>query len=282
MIDVVAGLDDMKSLRRSWKAGGKIIGFVPTMGYLHEGHLSLVRESKRQTDVTVVSIFVNPAQFGPAEDLDRYPRDMERDKRLLEKEKVDCLFLPHREAIYPTGYSTWVEIHGLQDGLCGRSRPGHFRGVSTVVLKLFNIVRPDKAFFGWKDAQQFVLLKRMVTDLDLEVTMEGMPTVREPDGLAMSSRNTYLSPEERQAALVIPRSLEAAEDLVRGGERRAEKVLETIKKTINGEALARLDYAELVDLWSLEPLSVIKGEVLMAVAVYIGKTRLIDNIRLKV
>lgn len=273
---------DMKALARGWKKQGKRIGFVPTMGFLHEGHLSLVRESKRSADVTVVSIFVNPTQFGPQEDFDRYPRDVERDRVLLEREGVECLFLPEAREMYPPGYRTYVEVHGLQDKLCGRSRPGHFRGVATVVLKLFNIVSPDVAFFGWKDAQQAVLLRRMAEDLDCDTRLVMCPIVREPDGLAMSSRNSYLSSEERSAALVLSRSLAAAERMVRAGERDAGRVAAAVKEMISQEPLARLDYVEIVDETGLEPVATVSGEVIIALAVYIGRTRLIDNVRLRV
>lgn len=276
------GIRDMKTLSRGWKTQGKRIGFVPTMGFLHEGHLSLVRESKRSVDVTVVSIFINPTQFGPQEDFDRYPRDIERDRSLLEREGADCLFLPEAGEIYPPGYRTYVEVHGLQDRLCGRSRPGHFRGVATVVLKLFNIVSPDVAFFGWKDAQQAILLRRMAEDLDCDTRLVMCPIVREADGLAMSSRNSYLSPEERSAALVLSRSLAAAEQMVREGERDPGRVVAAVKEMIQREPLARVDYVEIVDEAGLEPAAEVRGEVIIALAVYIGRTRLIDNVRLQV
>ncbi len=279
---IITDIKEMTAFSKAARAAGKTVGLVPTMGFLHEGHLGLVREAGRKTDVRVVSIFVNPAQFGPAEDFDKYPRDTERDKALLEKEGVDCLFLPEAGDMYPAGYETWVEVAGLQKALCGKTRPGHFRGVATVVLKLFNIVQPDRAFFGWKDAQQLVVLRRMAADLNLGVALEGVPIVREADGLALSSRNTYLSPEQRKAALVLSRSLKAAEAMVGGGERKASAVLETIKGMIAGEPLARLDYAEIVGLDGLKELDIIEGEVLMALAVYFGRTRLIDNIRLVV
>lgn len=272
---------EMTAASAAWRKAGKTIGFVPTMGALHEGHLSLVREARRRADVTVVSIFVNPAQFGPQEDLARYPRDLARDAALLENEKVDVLFFPDEAEIYPPGYRTYVEVHGFQNRLCGASRPGHFRGVATVVLKLFNIVRPDLAFFGWKDAQQLVLLRRMVRDLDVETDIVGLPIVREPDGLAMSSRNGYLSPEERRAATVLSRSLEKAEEAVRAGERDARKLAALVRSAVAAEPLARLDYVEVVDESNLEPLATIAGDVLVALAVFVGATRLIDNIRIR-
>lgn len=279
---VVTSVAGMKALARQWKKEGKKVGFVPTMGYLHEGHLSLVRESKKRADVTVVSIFVNPAQFGSHEDFKKYPRDLEKDLAYLEKGGVDCLFYPDAAEIYLPGYRTYVEVHGLQDRLCGKSRPGHFRGVSTVVLKLFNIFRPDIAFFGAKDAQQVLIIERMAADLDLDVEVVTCPLVREADGLALSSRNACLSPEERKAALVLSISLRWAERAVAAGERDAAKVIAGIRAAIDTEQLARVDYVEAVDPVNLEPLAEIRGDVLIALAVFIGSTRLIDNIRLRV
>jgi len=260
------------------KSRGETIGFVPTMGYLHEGHLSLVRESRKRADTTVVSIFVNPLQFGPSEDFRRYPRDPERDAALLNKEGVDILFLPGDSEMYPGGYRTSVEVAGLQDRLCGRSRPGHFRGVATVVLKLFNIIRPDIAFFGQKDAQQVVVIRRMVEDLNLGVEIRAMPIVREPDGLAMSSRNSYLNAEDRQAALVLFKSLEEARRLYNAGERNCDRVRESMRRILAAEPRARVDYVEIVNPASLEPIEQVEGQALVAVAAYLGSTRLIDNI----
>jgi len=273
-VTTVAG---MKAAVAELRAQGRTIGFVPTMGYLHEGHLSLVRECRKSADVSVVSIFVNPLQFGPREDFRRYPRDPERDVELLEKEAVDILFLPSDREMYPEGYRTSVEVAGLQDKLCGRSRPGHFKGVVTVVLKLFNIVRPDWAFFGQKDAQQVVVLRRMAEDLNMDVKIRAMPTVREPDGLAMSSRNSYLTAEERRAALVLFRSLEEARRMFGEGERAAGRIRDRLLTSIASEPLAKVDYAEVVDPSSLEPVERIEGEALVALAVNVGKTRLIDN-----
>ncbi len=252
------------------------------MGYLHEGHLSLVRESRKRTGVTAVSIFVNPAQFGPSEDLQKYPRDLERDSGLLEKEGADVLFHPSAGEMYPPGYKTYVEVADLGARLCGRSRPGHFRGVATVVLKLFNIIEPNIAFFGWKDAQQVVLLRKMAADLNLETEIAACPLVREPDGLAMSSRNSYLSPDERKAALVLSRSLGQAERAIQAGERDPEKVTAGIRSIIADEPLARVDYVEITDMDELQPLGRLEGEVLIALAVQVGRTRLIDNIRIHV
>jgi pantoate--beta-alanine ligase len=277
----VTGIPGMKALTAEWRAAGRTIGFVPTMGYLHEGHLSLVRESTERCGATVVSIFVNPAQFGPGEDLQRYPRDIERDAARLERERVDALFVPAAEEIYPPGYKTYAEVEDFQDRLCGRTRPGHFRGVATIVLKLFNIVRPDIAFFGAKDAQQAVIIEKMVRDLDLDIEIAVRPIVREPDGLAMSSRNTYLSPDERKAARVLSRSLAEAERLVREGERDAARLAGRMKDIIAGEPLARIDYAEIVAAGSLEPVAEVRGDTLILLAVFIGRTRLIDNVRIR-
>jgi pantoate--beta-alanine ligase len=247
------------------------------MGYLHKGHLSLVRESRKSADVTVVSIFVNPLQFGAQEDLRQYPRNPERDAALLDKEGVDILFLPENREMYPEGYRTSIEVAGLEAKLCGRSRPGHFKGVATVVLKLFNIVRPDYAFFGQKDAQQVVILRRMVEDLNADVEIRVMPIIRDPDGLAMSSRNAYLSADERRAALVLSKSLEEARRMFEKGERAAGPIREGLFRTIAAEPLARIDYAEVVNPGSLEPVERLDREALVVLAVYVGKTRLIDN-----
>ena len=278
---VVESLAGMKALAREWRRAGKTIGFVPTMGYLHEGHLSLVRESRRRAGVTVVSIFVNPTQFGPNEDFQKYPRDLAKDSAYLERGGVDCLFYPAVAEIYPPGYRTSVEVTGLQDRLCGRSRPGHFRGVATVVLKLFEIVRPDLAFFGAKDAQQVLIIRRMAADLDLDVEIVTCPIVREPDGLALSSRNAYLGPEERKAALALSTGLRWAERAVAAGERDTARLLDGIRSVLEAEPLARIDYVEAVDPETLEPVAEVRGEVLAALAVFIGSTRLIDNVRLR-
>lgn len=267
----------MKEVVNSLKLEARTIGLVPTMGFLHQGHLSLVRESLRQADQTVVSIFVNPTQFGPAEDYQQYPRDLERDARILEKEGVNFIFAPGVREMYPEGYKTYVQVEKLQDRLCGRSRPGHFRGVCTVVLKLFNIVKPDLAFFGQKDAQQAIILKKMVKDLDLDVKIKVLPIVRDKDGLALSSRNTYLDSSQRKAALSLSRSLKEAEKMIEKGERRPEKIIKKIKEIIKKEPMARLDYAEIVDLEELNPVPEIDQDVLIALAVFIGRVRLIDN-----
>jgi len=279
VIETIAG---MKATAAGWKAAGRTVGLVPTMGFFHEGHLSLVQEARKRSDIVVISLFVNPAQFGPREDFARYPRDLDRDRALLEAEGADVLFHPSAAEMYPPGFRTYVEVHGLQDGLCGRSRPGHFRGVATVVLKLFNIVRPNAAFFGAKDAQQVLILGKMAADLDLDVEVVTCPIVREPDGLALSSRNVYLNPQERRAALVLSKSLRRAEQAIRAGERDSAKVLAGIRFMIEAEPLARVDYVEAVDPAGLAPVDGIRGEVLVALAVFIGSTRLIDNIRVSV
>jgi pantoate--beta-alanine ligase len=277
----IAAVEEMRAAAGEIKTRGRTIGFVPTMGYLHEGHLSLVRESQKRAHTTVVSIFVNPLQFGPQEDFRRYPRDPGRDETLLEKAGVDFLFCPGDLDMYPEGFRTTVEVAGLQDRLCGRSRPGHFKGVATVVLKLFNIIRPDYAFFGQKDAQQAIILSRMAEDLNLDAKIEVLPTVREGDGLAISSRNIYLSPEERRSAPVLFRSLEEARRMFTEGERAAGPIREQMLRLIGDEAHARVDYVEIVDIQTLEAVDRIEGDVLVAMAVFIGSTRLIDNIILK-
>lgn len=269
---------EMKNIARDLKKQGKRIGLVPTMGYLHEGHLSLVRECVEMADCTVVSVFVNPAQFGPNEDFKRYPRDLERDSEILEKEGVDYLFSPEAGQIYPQGFKTYVEVNDLQDKLCGRSRIGHFRGVCTVVLKLFNILNPDLAFFGQKDAQQAIVLKKMVQDLDLDVKIEILPIVREEDELALSSRNGYLNPEQRKAALSLSRSLREVQQMVDKGERDATLLKIKIQDIINSESLTSIDYIEIVDMENLDPLPRIEKRALIAIAVYVGKVRLIDNV----
>ena len=254
------------------------VGFVPTMGYLHEGHLFLARRAKAENDVSAVSIFVNPTQFGPKEDFARYPRDPDRDLALLEKERTDLVLMPPVEEMYPPGISTWVDVEGVTKRLEGAARPGHFRGVATVVAKLFNIVEPSKAYFGQKDAQQVVVIQKMVTDLNMNLEVVVVPTLREPDGLAMSSRNVYLNPEERQAAVVLWRSMNLAKGLQQKGERDAEKLRNEMVALIKKEPLARIDYVSIADPRTLDELSQIKGSALVSMAVYIGKTRLIDNL----
>jgi len=279
---VITSIDKMKKAARRLKSQGKTIGFVPTMGFLHLGHLSLVRESCRRADKTVVSIFVNPAQFGPGEDFKDYPRDLKKDSELLEREGVDYLFVPEPGEMYPEGYKTYVEVHELQNRLCGRSRPTHFQGVCTVVLKLFNIVNPDIAFFGQKDAQQAIIVKRMARDLNSDVAVEVLPTVREEDGLALSSRNIYLNQEQRKAALVLSRSLREAEAMVEKGEMNVAAILSRMKEIISKEPQARIDYIEIVDMEELKPLARIEKQALAALAVFLGRARLIDNTILRI
>ncbi len=281
-MQTVEDIEKMKILVERLKRRGKSIGFVPTMGFLHEGHLSLVKESLAKSDVTVVSIFVNPSQFGPNEDFRDYPRDFEKDSLLLSEMGIDILFAPREEQMYPSGYQTYVQVENLHDRLCGKSRPVHFKGVCTVVLKLFNIIQPDLAFFGQKDAQQAAILKKMVDDLNLEVDLEILPIVREKDGLALSSRNLYLNPEERRAARVLSFSLEEARKRIEAGERETEFIIDKIRQIIQSEELTKIDYVEIVDSTSLGPLRRIKDQALIALAVYIGKTRLIDNLIIQV
>ena len=266
---------------RSVRAAGETIGLVPTMGYLHEGHLSLVRASSRENDRTVVSIFVNPAQFGPNEDLDRYPRDEKRDMELLEKEGVDFLFAPRPEGMYLPGHSVYVEETELSRGLCGASRPGHFRGVCTVVLKLFTIVRPDRAYFGEKDFQQFTIVRRMARDLNLPVEVRPCPIVREADGLALSSRNAYLTPEGREGALVLFRSLKTAEKRFQGGERDAAVLRRGIIDFLAEEKGVQPEYAEVRDRETLEEISTLDRPAVIALAAWVDGVRLIDNIQLE-
>jgi len=255
----------------------KPVGFVPTMGYLHEGHLSLVRRAKEECASAIVSIFVNPTQFGPGEDLSKYPRDLARDLRLLESVNVDLVWTPTPEVMHPPGFQTWVMVEELTKGLEGARRPGHFRGVTTIVAKLFNAVQPQKAYFGQKDAQQAAVIRQMTKDLDFPIEIVVCPTVREVDGLAMSSRNAYLNAEERQAATVLFRALSATKAAYEKGERRAEALRQIMTETINAEPLAKLQYVSCADYDTLEELETVRGKSLLSMAVYIKKTRLIDN-----
>jgi pantoate--beta-alanine ligase len=254
------------------------VGFIPTMGYLHAGHVSLAQRARAECASVIVSIFVNPAQFGPNEDLAKYPRDLPRDFALLEAVGVDLVWTPASEAMYPPGFQTWVTVEGLTSPLEGAQRPGHFRGVTTVVAKLFNAVQPQKAYFGQKDAQQAAVIRRMAKDMDFPIEIIVCPTVREADGLAMSSRNTYLNPEERKAATVLFRSLNAAKGAYESGERDAEVLRRILRETINAEPLARLQYVSCADYDTLEELENITGKTLLSMAVFVGKTRLIDNL----
>ena len=275
-MQIVESIPAFKQLRSTWGDQDLTVSLVPTMGALHAGHLSLLVPA-READRVVVSIFVNPTQFGPHEDLQRYPRPLEQDLSLLKERGVDAVFLPSASEIYPEGYRTFVTVDDLSSRLCGVSRPGHFRGVATVVLKLFNIVRPHRAVFGQKDAQQTIILRRMVRDLNLDVELIVQPIVREPDGLALSSRNQYLNPEERKAATVLFRSLEFARQASLRGQSRTDVLLRGVRDLIESEPLARLDYAELVSADDLSPLDEVTNHALLALAVFIGKTRLIDN-----
>ena len=273
-------LDKINELRdrvKGWKSQGLKVGFVPTMGYLHEGHESLIKRASEENDKVVVSIFVNPIQFGPKEDLSTYPRDLERDSKVCEGAGADIIFHPKSEEMYFEDFSTFVDMNGLTSGLCGKSRPTHFRGVCTVVTKLFNIVLPDRAYFGEKDAQQLAIIKRMVRDLNIDVEVIGCPIVREKDGLAKSSRNTYLSIEERSAATILSKALNIAREKIKDGERTSSNIISTIKEIIESEKLTRIDYIEVVDSFSMEGVDTIEKSVLVAIAVFIGKTRLIDN-----
>jgi pantoate--beta-alanine ligase len=273
-------IEEMRAACRAARDGGRRVGFVPTMGALHEGHLSLVRAARNACEVVAVSIFVNPTQFGPQEDLAKYPRSFEQDCALLEKEGAELLFAPSAEEMYPRGAVTWVAVEGLSDKLDGRSRPGHFRGVATVVAKLFHTVEPDAAFFGQKDAAQVAVIRRMVRDLNFAVNIVACPIVREADGLAMSSRNAYLDSEQRKRALALHRALMRVKKLWEDGERDAATLVAAGRDEIEREKSLRMDYFEIVDADSLDPVKDVRGGTLVAVAAWVGATRLIDNIRL--
>jgi pantoate--beta-alanine ligase len=273
---------DLRRHVGAWRAAGERIGFVPTMGALHEGHLSLVRLAREHAERVVASVFVNPAQFGPGEDFNRYPRQPEKDAALLAGAGCELLFLPDAETIYPPGHATFVVPGGAAEGLEETFRPGHFRGVATVVCILFNLVRPDVAVFGEKDAQQLAVVRQMVRDLHLPVEIVPGPTVREADGLAMSSRNAYLSPDERRAAAALHRALRAAEEAVAAGERRGDAVRRRMQEVLAAEPLARTEYAEVVDAETFQPVATLAGRLVLPLAVRIGGTRLIDNLRLTV
>lgn len=275
-------IDEIKGYLKQQQKDNKTIGFVPTMGYLHEGHLSLIRRAKKENDIAVVSIFVNPTQFGPNEDYESYPRDFNRDVKLAEEAGASVIFAPEVKEMYPDGYKTYIEVKDLSETLCGASRPGHFRGAATVVMKLLNIVHPDRAYFGQKDAQQAVIMKRMVKDLNHDTEIVVCPIVREKDGLAMSSRNVYLSEEERKQAVVLSQSLNMAADLVSKGERDAGKIKDAITAMIKEKDLAVIDYVAIVDPETLKDLDKIQGKALIALAVKFGKARLIDNIIVEV
>ncbi len=274
-------VETISSLREIRPKLAEPVGFVPTMGYLHEGHLSLVRQARAENHSVVVSIFVNPTQFGPSEDYKRYPRDAERDFELLEKERTDVIFLPQAAEMYPPRFDTWVNVGAITERLEGESRPEHFRGVTTVVAKLFNIVQPNNAYFGQKDAQQVLVLKKMVADLNMNLKIVALPTVRESDGLAMSSRNAYLNPEERRASLILYQALKLAQKLYTKGERNAICLRQEMLTLIKQEPLAKVNYISIADIETLEELDSITSTTLVSLAVKIGGTRLIDNIMLK-
>jgi pantoate--beta-alanine ligase len=275
---IATTIDEVRAQVKAWKAEGLTVGLVPTMGFLHEGHISLIAESTRQCDRTVASVFVNPTQFGPNEDFASYPRDFTHDCDLLEQNGCDLVFHPDASEMYPDGFSTYVEVQSeMPRQLCGKTRPIHFRGVCTVVSKLFHIVTPDKAFFGQKDAQQLAIIRRMVQDLSFGIEIVGCPIVREADGLAKSSRNTYLSDKERQAALVLSRAVFLGQQMAADGETDADKIVSAMTDLIAAEPMARIDYVSAVDGITMLPVHTLQGNVLFAMAVYIGKTRLIDN-----
>ena len=277
---IIEDINEMHHYAMQLRHEGKAIGFVPTMGALHEGHLSLMRQAREASEHVVVSIFVNPAQFGPKEDYKEYPRDPRGDTEMTRTADVDTLFTPPPSAVYPEGYRTYVEVEGLSGVMCGRTRPGHFRGVATIVLKLFNIVRPHKAFFGQKDYQQTVIIRRMTKDLHLGVDVIALPTVREADGLAMSSRNQYLSPEERRSAEILYRSLQEARSRFDKGEHSAERLREVIIEVLKGESSVQLEYAAIVHPETLEEVREADNGTVIAITARIGRTRLIDNILL--
>ena len=274
---ISGSISEVRQIVKEWRKEGLTVGLVPTMGYLHEGHKSLIDKAVKENDRVVVSVFVNPIQFGPTEDLASYPRDLERDAKLCEEAGANLIFHPEKEEMYFDDFSSFVEVQGVSKGLCGKSRPIHFRGVCTVVTKLFNIVKPDRAYFGQKDAQQLAVVKRMVRDLNMDIEIIGCPIIREEDGLAKSSRNTYLSPEERKAAVILSKSLKLGKEAIEAGERDSKKIIEIITNNINTEKLAKIDYVEIVDPLSIENIDKIESSALVAMAVYIGKTRLIDN-----
>jgi pantoate--beta-alanine ligase len=274
---IIESVSEMQQLVNAWRQQGKRIGLVPTMGYLHAGHLALMQAARSHSDLVAVSIFVNPTQFGPGEDFQRYPRDMERDERLAAEAGVEVIFAPKVEEMYPQGYQTYIEVSEVTRPLCGKRRPGHFRGVTTVVSKLFHIVKPHVAVFGEKDFQQLVTIRRMVGDLNMGVEVIGHPIVRESDGLAMSSRNTYLAPEDRRVALRLSKSLALAQTLVAEGEQHSETILERVKEVLEAGGGLQTDYVELRRPDTLEEVSRIDGATLLALAAFVGKTRLIDN-----
>lgn len=274
---IINNIKEIRKQVKDWKNDGLSVALVPTMGYLHEGHESLIKKASEDNDKVIVSIFVNPMQFGINEDLSTYPRNIDRDSDICEKNGASLIFNPSVEEMYTDGFSTFVDLNNLTSGLCGKSRPTHFRGVCTVVSKLFNIINPDKAYFGQKDAQQLSIIKQMVTDLNFDIEIVSCPIVREADGLAKSSRNTYLSKEERQASTIINKSLKKAKALIKSGERDSKNIIDFIKNEINKEPLAKIDYVSIVDNNTIKSITTVEEGSLIAVAVFIGNTRLIDN-----
>ena len=281
-MEVFKTIKEIKTFINISKNNVKTIGFVPTMGFLHKGHMSLINMSLQHNDITILSIFVNPSQFGEGEDFDKYPRDFDRDLEIAERNFVDAVFLPETKEIYPEGFSTHVTVSEITDKLCGVSRPVHFRGVATIVNKLFNIVKPDRAYFGQKDSQQALVIKKMVEDLNMDIEVVVCPIIREKDGLAISSRNKYLNENERKSAVAISRALFKAEEAIKEGEREKEKIIELIKTTIMKEKIIGIEYIEILNSHALEDINSIKGGIIIAIAVKIGQTRLIDNIMLEV
>lgn len=276
-MEIIKSVRKMQEFSESMRNSGKKIAFVPTMGYFHRGHLSLMEEGKKLGNCLVISIYVNPTQFGPEEDLEKYPRDFEQDRKLSEDVGVDVIFYPPNNEMYPEHYQTYVDVEGVTRNLCGLSRPGHFRGVTTICAKLFNIVKPHVTVFGKKDFQQLTAIKRMVTDLNMDLEVIGMPTVREADGLAMSSRNTYLKEEERASALSLSRSLKLAKELYEDGEKNAGKIIDEAKKFIEGHPHTKIDYVKICDTGTMEDVEYLENEAVIALAVRVGKARLIDN-----
>ena len=275
---VISSISQMQAWSARTRRKGKTIGFVPTMGYLHEGHLSLMRKARKENDYLVISIFVNPAQFGPKEDFKRYPRNFSRDKELSKSCGVDVIFYPRAKDMYPQGYKTYVKVEDLSNVLCGASRPGYFRGVCAVVLKLFNIVQPDAAYFGQKDAQQAIVVEKMVKDLNLPLKIKTSPIIREKEGLALSSRNSYLNEQQRKDAIILYKSLQTAVGMIQSGYKDPRKIIAKMRKMIKSGRGTRIEYIRIVDISNLTEVKRIKGRLLIAVAVFLGKTRLIDNV----
>jgi len=280
-MQIIRTIKNLRNAINRTKLKGKTIGFVPTMGALHQGHLSLMRQAVKENDIVVASIFVNPTQFGPKEDFKKYPRNLKQDARLCRKVGVDIIFYPDIKEMYPDNCQTYVSVLELSDCLCGEFRSGHFKGVATVVAKLFNIVQPDVAYFGQKDAQQAIIIKKLVSDLNMPLKIEIMPTVRDKDGLALSSRNVYLNPEERKDALILYRALNLAKDLIRKGDVNSTNIIQRMRQLISKKKSAKVQYISIVDLEDLKPIHKIKDKALVALAAWIGKTRLIDNIIVK-